>query len=137
TASVKGLQEFLVRVPTEKNLPTTSVKLVFPEGFDVLRVRPSAGWKYELEKDASGRVTSITWSGSSVGLNEYEVFSFMARAQTPGNYKINAYQTYGANDVVAWVNDAEPRPAPQIMVEPAPAAAAVTGADPFAGAATR
>jgi YD repeat-containing protein len=132
---VKSFQEFLVRVPTEKDQPTTAVRIVFPEGFELLRVKPAAGWKYEMERDASGRVSSITWSGGRIGRTEYEVFSFMARAANPGTVKLEAYQTYGENDVVAWVNAAEPRPAPQIKVIAA-AAPAQAAADPFAAGAT-
>jgi YD repeat-containing protein len=131
-AVAKSYQEFVVRVPTEKNQPTTSVRVVFPEGFELLRVKPAMGWKYELEKDASGRVTAITWSGGRIGLTEYEVFNFMARANAPGTFKLDAYQTYGESDVVAWVNAAEPRPAPQVKVVAAPAAApSNSSADPF------
>jgi YD repeat-containing protein len=121
---VKSFQEFLVRVPTEKDLPTTAVRLVFPEGFELLRIRPTAGWKYELERDANGRISTVTWSGGSIGRAEYEVFSFMARSQAEGTVTIEAYQTYGKDDVVAWVNPAEPRPAPQIKVLPAGSGAA-------------
>jgi YD repeat-containing protein len=137
---VKSLQEFLVRVPTEKDLPTTAVRLVFPEGFELLRIKPAAGWKYELERDANGRISAVAWSGGSIGRNEYEVFSFMARSQTEGTVKIEAYQTYGKDDVVAWINPAEPRPAPQIKVVAAGAPATdqaspptVTGATAGAG----
>jgi YD repeat-containing protein len=129
---VKSLQEFLVRVPTEKDQPTTAVRLVFPEGFELLRVRPTAGWKCEFERDADGRIVAAAWSGGSISRNEYEVFSFMARSQSPGVVKIEAYQTYGEHDVVAWVNAAEPRPAPQITVLPAGSNPAAPAADPFA-----
>ena len=63
--AAKSSQEFLVRVPTEKDQPTTSVRIVFPEGFEVLRVRPTSGWKNEFERDAAGRITGITWSGGT------------------------------------------------------------------------
>jgi YD repeat-containing protein len=128
----KGLQEFFIRVPTEKDQPTTSVRIVLPEGFELLRVRPTAGWKYEFERDANDRVTAVTWSGGQIGRTEYEVFTFMARAQNPGTYKLDAYQTYGKSDVVAWINAAEPRPAPQVKVVAAVASAATPAADPFA-----
>ena len=107
-----GFHEYAVRVPTEKDRPTTSVRVVFPEGFDVLRFRPPApGWRYEIERSASGRIAGVTWSGGSIGREEFEVFEFMARVRAPGVYKLDAYQTYGTDDVVGWVNAAEPRPA--------------------------
>lgn len=129
-----GMQEYSVRVPTEKDAATTSVRMVFPPGFEVLRFRPPApGWKYEIERDSSGRISGVTWSGGKIGRDEYEQFQFMARARNAGVFKVEAYQTYGENDVVAWVEaEGSKRPAPQITIE---GAAAAEGADPFAGAA--
>jgi YD repeat-containing protein len=130
--AAKSSQEFFVRVPTERDQPTTAVRMVFPAGFDLVRVRPAAGWTSELERDAEGRITAITWSGGRVSRTEYEVFSFIGRAQNPGTFKLDAYQTYGENDVVAWVDAAEPRPAPQVVASAAVSGAAVPASDPFA-----
>jgi len=131
-----GMQEYSVRVPTEKDTATTSVRMVFPPGFEVLRFRPPApGWKYEIERDSSGRISGVTWSGGKIARDEYEQFQFMARARNAGVFKIEAYQTYGENDVVAWVEaEGSKRPAPQVTIEGAGAEGAA-GGDPFAGAA--
>jgi len=95
-----GMQEYSVRVPTEKDVATTSVRMVFPPGFEVLRFRPPApGWTYEIERDSSGRISGVTWSGGKIARDEYEQFQFMARARNAGVFKIDAYQTYGDNDV--------------------------------------
>jgi YD repeat-containing protein len=91
-APAKSFQEYVVRVPTEKDTPTLSVRMVFPEGFEVLRFRPTPGWKYEVERDAKGRIVAVTWSGGKVGREEYEQFSFLARAANPGTYQLDAYQ---------------------------------------------
>ena len=135
-AAKTGMQEYSVRVPTEKDTATTSVRMVFPPGFEVLRFRPPApGWKYEIERDSSGRISGVTWSGGKIARDEYEQFQFMARARNAGVFKIEAYQTYGENDVVAWVEaEGSKRPAPQVTIEGAGAEGAA-GGDPFAGAA--
>jgi YD repeat-containing protein len=130
--AAKSSQEFFVRVPTERDQPTTAVRIVFPAGFDLVRVRPTAGWTYELERDAAGRITAITWSGGRISRTEYDVFTFMARTQNPGTFKLDAYQTYGENDVVAWVDAAEPRPAPQVIANATVSSAAAPAADPSA-----
>jgi YD repeat-containing protein len=132
-ATAKGFQEYVVRVPTEKDTPTLSIRMVFPEGFEVLRFRPAPGWKYEVERDASGRITGVTWSGDKIGREEYEQFSFMARAANPGTYQLNAYQTYGSGEVVSWVNPQEPQPAPKVII--LAAAQSAGGPDPFAASA--
>jgi YD repeat-containing protein len=134
-ATAKGFQEFVVRVPTEKDTPTLSVRMVFPEGFEVLRFRPAPGWKYEVERDAAGRITGVTWSGNTIGREEYEQFSFMARAANPGTYQLNAYQTYGSGEVVGWVNPQDPQPAPKITIVAAASPGGGGGTDPFAASA--
>ncbi len=55
-----------MRVPTEKPIPTVKVKLALPEGIDVSRSAPSPGWKRAVDGDATGRITSVTWSGGSI-----------------------------------------------------------------------
>jgi YD repeat-containing protein len=139
TAPIKASQEYVVRVPTEKDVPTLSVRMAFPEGFDVLRFRAAPGWKFEVERNAAGKMTGVTWSGRKISREEYEQFSFLARAQTPGLYKLDAYQTYDGGEVVGWVNPAEPRPAPQVTIVAAATGegdAAPAAADPFAASAT-
>src|SRR5262252_1531065 len=71
-APAKSFTEYLVRVPTEKDVPTLSVRMTFPEGFEVLRFRRTPGWNYELERDAKGRIVAVTWSGSKISKEEYE-----------------------------------------------------------------
>jgi len=137
TAPAKASQEYIVRVPTEKDVPTLSVRMVFPEGFDVLRFRAAPGWTFEVERNAAGKMTGVTWSGRKISREEYEQFSFLARAQTPGVYKLDAYQTYDGGEVVGWVNPAEPRPAPQVTIVAAAVAdaGAAPAGGPFAGSA--
>lgn len=136
-APARSFQEYTVRIPTERDTPTLSVRMVFPEGFEVLRFRPMAGWKYEIERDAKGRIAAVTWSGAKISREEYQVFGFMARAANPGTYQLNAYQQYEGGETVGWVNPQEPQPAPKVTIVAAPAAdaaASATAPDPFAGA---
>ena len=55
-------EKLTVSVPTERDVPTTQIRLDVPEGFTVLGVRPVPGWDYEFEEDA-GKIKAISWSG--------------------------------------------------------------------------
>jgi Domain of unkown function (DUF1775) len=44
-------ETFTVTVPTEKDIPTTEVRVEVPEGFTVSGVQPVPGWDYEFEED--------------------------------------------------------------------------------------
>ena len=48
---------FTVRVPSEnETVPTTQVKVEFPSEVNISRFEPKPGWKYEIEKDSSGKL---------------------------------------------------------------------------------
>lgn len=131
-AQANSSTEYVLRVPTEKDVPTTSLRVVFPDNFEVLRFRAAPGWTMEVERNASGRITGVTWTGRKISREEYEQFSFLARSRTPGTYILEAYQTYDGGEIVGWVNPAEPRPAPQVTITAASADAAAPANDPFA-----
>src|SRR3712207_2456835 len=88
-----SFEVFTVRVPSEKEVPTTEVRVEVPEGFTVSRVEPVPGWDYELEEEA-GVVSAITWSGGEIGATEFQQFD--VQGQTPeeiGEYPWRAFQT--------------------------------------------
>ena len=50
---------FTLRVPSESEVPTTKVEVKFPEEVDITRFEPKAGWTYEVQKDDTGKITSV------------------------------------------------------------------------------
>src|ERR671911_1330829 len=101
-----SFEVFTVRVPTEKDISTTGVRVEVPEGFTVSRVEPVPGWDYELEEEA-GAVSTITWSGGEIGETEFQQFDIQGRTPVePGEYAWNAYQTYADGEVVRWTGPA-------------------------------
>src|SRR4051812_20060344 len=63
-------QKLVTSVPTEKDIPTTKVRVEVPEGFTVTGVEPGPGWKYDFEKE-SGVITAIPWSGGEIAPEEF------------------------------------------------------------------
>src|SRR3954447_25251017 len=70
-APAGSYQKFSVSVPTEKDIPTTGVRVEVPEGFTVTGVQPVPGWQHEFEKDG-GVVKTITWSGGKIEPEEFQ-----------------------------------------------------------------
>ena len=101
-----SFEVFTVRVPTEREIPTTEVRVEVPEGFTVTRLEPVPGWNYGLEEEA-GAVTAIIWSGGEIGETEFRQFDIQGRTPVePGEYAWNAYQTYADGEVVEWTGPA-------------------------------
>ena len=115
-----GYEKFVVSVPTEKEIPTTEVRVEVPEGFTVSGVHPIPGWDYEFEEEG-GMVTAITWSGGEIRDREFQEFVFQAQAPgEPGEFAFGAAQTYEDGSVVEWAG-------PEDSEEPASVVAVVPG----------
>ncbi|HEV2123025.1 MAG TPA: YcnI family protein [Chloroflexota bacterium] len=121
-----AFQVFTVRVPTERAEPTVAVRVEFPAGFTVSRFQPRPGWQRTVDRDPSGRIIAVTWSGGSIGEGEYEDFGFQARTPADaGKLAFPAFQTYLTGETVPWTGaEGSERPAPVVEVRAAAAGAA-------------
>ncbi len=100
--TAEDYETLTVTVPTEKDVPTTEVKVEVPDGFTVSGVQPVPGWDYEFQEDG-GVITSVTWSGGEIGPREFQQFLLSAQApEEPGEYPWRAFQTYEDGSVVEW-----------------------------------
>lgn len=138
-APAKSFSAFAVRVPTERESATVSVRVEFPASLKGIRFQPKPGWKYEIERDAAGAIVGVTWSGGRIGRDEFEEFHFTARMpDDPTTLSFLAHQTYEDGEVVNWVEPEGSHPASKVQVLPAraggTAAAADHGAQPPAAA---
>jgi uncharacterized protein YcnI len=96
-----------VSVPTEKEIPTTEIRIEVPEGFLLSGVQPVPGWEYSFEEDG-GIVTAVTFSGGEIRPREFQQFLVQTQApEEPGEYLWKAIQTYEDGSVVEWVGAPE------------------------------
>jgi uncharacterized protein YcnI len=91
-----------VSVPTEKEIPTTEIRVEVPEGFLLAGVQPVPGWEHSFEEDG-GVVTAVTFSSGEIRPREFQQFLVQAQApEEPGEYPWKAFQTYEDGSVVEW-----------------------------------
>jgi uncharacterized protein YcnI len=96
-----------VSVPTEKEIPTTKIRVEVPEGFLLSGVQPVPGWEYGFEEDG-GVVKAVTFSGGEIRPREFQQFLAQAQApEEPGKYPWKAIQTYEDGSVVEWIGAPE------------------------------
>jgi uncharacterized protein YcnI len=92
-----------VSVPTEKEIPTTEIRVEVPEGFLLSGVQPVPGWEHTFQEDG-GVVRAVTFSGGQIRPQEFQQFLVQAQApDKPGEYPWKAFQTYEDGSVVEWV----------------------------------
>jgi len=132
-----GFARFVIRVPTERDVPTTEVTIRFPESVTSARFMPVPGWERTIEMEQldepiqqgdgeepiTERIASVTWSGGTITPDEFMEFGVSFRVpETPGEQLVfPAIQTYQGGEVVEWIGaEDSDTPAPLVTItEPA------------------
>ncbi|MFK7695601.1 YcnI family protein [Paenibacillus sp. HJGM_3] len=122
-----AFEKFTVRVPSETaNTNTVKVEIKFPEGVTVSRVEPKPDWKYELTKDATGKITGVVFTATGAGLAATEFTEFNLSGKVAADAKTlswKSYQTYKDGSVAEWVGaEGSQKPASVTTVKAAAAA---------------
>ncbi len=106
---VGAYQTFTMGVPVEKDMATTGVKLVIPDGLKSVTPNVKPGWTIEVKKEGEGdnaKVTEIDWIGGTIPAGQRDDFVFSAQAPSKeGEVHWKAYQTYSDGSIVNWDND--------------------------------
>ena len=125
--------EFTVRVPTERNLPTTGVRVDFPTQITVYSfAAPPPGWTMKLLRGPDQRFRSVVYRGGSIPVNGYAQFHMLGTPFESGTALWKVRQTYADGAVKPWTGPPE-KPGATVTEtgpnDPGPAAA-VTIAEP-------
>jgi len=95
-------ERYVLRVPNERNVPTTRVELRFPNDVKVVSFADVEGWKLEIQRDSAARIVAAVWTGS-LAPERFVEFPFVAvNPKTPAQVQWPAFQTYGDGQRVEW-----------------------------------
>jgi uncharacterized protein YcnI len=95
-------QKYILRVPTERHVPTTRIEIRFPEAITVISFADVPGWEIEVRTDEAGRIVGAIWTGT-LPPQRFVEFPFVAvnpRAETTLTWPVT--QTYDGGEVVEW-----------------------------------
>ncbi|WP_416292635.1 YcnI family protein [Paenibacillus illinoisensis] len=126
-AQTGAWQTYTIKIPSEKDLPTTKITMKVPEGVAFKQYQPLAGWKITTEKNSSNEVTSITWEvdGDNEGIlaGQFQQFNFVAQnPDTATEVAWDAFQYYSDGSIVEWTgqpSDSTPHSITAISEDPA------------------
>ena len=111
-------EKYIVRVPTEGKVATTSVELDVPSGVVVDSVEPMDGVKADMKREG-GRIISITWT-VIIDPGANREFTFTATNPTEGTeIAWKAHQRYADGTSSEWVGAAgtkQPAPVTKLTV---------------------
>lgn len=118
-AIVGSFSRFVVRVPTERDVPTIEITVDLPP-LAFVSFEPKDGWTRSEEmvelddpieafgQEITETVGSVTWTGGTIGPGEFDEFGFSARMpEEETSLEFKATQTYRGGEVVEWVGAAD------------------------------
>ena len=105
--TVGQAQRFTVRVPTEGNVATTSVRVTFPADVVVYSFEaPPSGWAVKpVERD--GTFTAAEFRGPPVAPHRFIDFAFLGNPQTAGKTVWPALQRLADGSITRWTGPPE------------------------------
>ena len=95
-------QRYVLRVPTEREVPTTRVEIRFAAAVTVVSFADVPGWELEVMTDSAGRIVGAAWTGT-LPPRRFVEFPFVA--VNPDDEATVAWpvtQTYAGGEVVEW-----------------------------------
>ncbi len=128
--------EFTVRVPNERDIATTRLRLDVPEQVTVYSLGETPrGWSAALTRGSDGRVRAIVFSGGRIAPGRYADFTVLGTPFGDGEALWPARQTYSDGMVKPWTDPAQEGDAAESgPTDPGPAARVTIVADAGAGA---
>ncbi len=140
TVTQNAFTEFTARVPTEREVATTSVRITFPPQVTVSSfAAPPAGWTLQETLADDDRTIGVVYRGGTIGVDRYLDFTFLGVGFDTGTTIWKTKQTYADGVVKSWTGPPEvpgdegpetgpnqPGPASAIEVVAAGAAPAAT-----------
>lgn len=132
-ASTTGAHErYVIRVPNERNVPTTRVEIAFPSDVRVSSFSDVPGWNLEIVRDSAKRIVGAVWTGS-LPPERFAEFPFVAaNPKTAGSITWPVIQTYADGERAEWTGPADSK-RPASLTTLAVASSATTGAPTSSG----
>jgi uncharacterized protein YcnI len=136
--------EFTVRVPSERDVPTTRVRVDFPDQVTVFSfAEPPAGWTVIPLRRPDGRFRGVVYGGGEIPAGRYADFRVLGTPFEEGTSVWPSRQTYADGRVKPWTGPPElpgqEEAAESGPTDPGPAASVeivAAGSDPAGAAAT-
>ncbi|MGE3137948.1 MAG: DUF1775 domain-containing protein [Thermoleophilia bacterium] len=108
TEAVAGQAErFTIRVPSERDLDTIAVQVLFPEQVTVYSVNPPPGWDARLLYRPDRRTRGVVFRGGRIPDGQFEEFDVLGTPQEAGEVVWRSRQTYADGVVKPWTGPPE------------------------------
>ncbi len=102
TSTPGAYEKYVLRVPNERDVPTTRVELRFPAGLRVVSFGDVPGWQLQVVMDSAQHITGAVWTGL-LARQRFVEFPFVAvNPKDSTSLAWPTYQTYQGGERVEW-----------------------------------
>ena len=102
-------EKYVLRVPNERDVPTTKVEIRFPPQIRVVSFTDVAGWTLKVVRDSAQHVTGAVWTGV-LPRERFVEFPFVAvNPKQSATLTWPTFQTYAGGERVEWTGEANSR----------------------------
>jgi uncharacterized protein YcnI len=95
-------EKYVIRVPNERDQPTTRVEIHFPASVRVVSFADVPGWTLQLQLDSAQRIIGAAWTGRLAPQRFVEFPLVAVNPKTATQIVWPVIQTYGDGQVVEW-----------------------------------
>jgi uncharacterized protein YcnI len=131
-ASTTGaFERYVLRIPNEKDVPTTQVEIHFPPDVRVVAFADVPGWQLQVLTDSTKAITGAIWTGT-LGAARFVEFPFEAKnPKTASRLAWPTYQTYSNGERVEWTGAEHTKTPASVTVVRSPSVLADVGVSPW------
>jgi uncharacterized protein YcnI len=117
TSHTGAYEKYTLRVPNEKNVPTTRIEIDFPQSVRVISFSDVQGWTLEVVTDSAQRITAAVWTGTLQPHRFVELPFIAVNPKAAETLTWPVHQNYG-DEQVDWVGPAASKlPASVTVIE--------------------
>lgn len=98
-------ETYTIKVPVEKDIPTTKVVIKIPDGVTFVNYQQVAEWEVTLDKGSSNTVQTVSWTATGEGIlaGQFQQFTFVAKnPESETDIAWDAFQYYKDGSIVEW-----------------------------------
>jgi uncharacterized protein YcnI len=106
-AVVGQAERVTIRVPSERDLDTVAVQVLFPEEITVYSVNPPPGWDARVLYRPDRRTRGVVFRGGRIADGQFEEFDVLGTPQEAGEVVWRSRQTYADGVVKPWTGPPE------------------------------
>ena len=129
TSTPGAYEKYVLRVPNEKNVPTTRVELRFPTDVRVVSFGDVPGWQLETLTDSARNIVGAVWTGTLQPARFVELPFIAVNPRADTRLAWPAFQTYADGERVEWTGPEDSdRPASSTVIA---ASSGATGGAPI------